>query len=74
MYRYKTDAQREKKSCNGLKWKKIKEEQKQPTAVEPSFHPTVKGSRFIEEFEYLNKIDEGSCSVVYRAHKSQQMK
>ncbi|XP_022836689.1 serine/threonine-protein kinase PITSLRE-like [Spodoptera litura] len=67
LYRYRNDARREKTSHSEKKCKKIKEERKQPTDTESSFHSALKDSRFIEEFEYLNKIDEGSYGVVYRA-------
>lgn len=31
------------------------------------YHPLLTGSRSIENYEYLNKIDEGAYGVVYRA-------
>ncbi|CAH1642629.1 unnamed protein product [Spodoptera littoralis] len=65
--RYKNYIRREKRSYNDKKWKKIKEQQRQPTDAEPSFQPALKDSRSITEFQILNKIDEGSYGVVYRA-------
>ncbi|CAH1640582.1 unnamed protein product [Spodoptera littoralis] len=65
--RYKTYIRREKRSYNDKKWKKIKEQQRQPTDAEPSFQPALNDSRSITEFQFLNKIDEGSYGVVYRA-------
>ncbi|CAH1640580.1 unnamed protein product [Spodoptera littoralis] len=65
--RYKNYIRREKKSYNDKKWKKIKEDQRQTTDAEPSIHPALQNSRLIDEFEYLNKIDEGAFGVVYRA-------
>ncbi|XP_050552536.1 cyclin-dependent kinase 11B-like [Spodoptera frugiperda] len=65
--KYRDFIRREKKSYNDKKWKKVKEERKQPTDAEPCFRTALKESRSIREFECLNKIDEGAYGVVFRA-------
>uniref|UniRef100_A0A2H1VUN2 cyclin-dependent kinase n=1 Tax=Spodoptera frugiperda TaxID=7108 RepID=A0A2H1VUN2_SPOFR len=67
MDRYKDDMRKEKKIYNDKKLKKNKEEPTQSTEAAPPFHPALKDSRNVKEFQYLNKIDEGAYGVVYRA-------
>ncbi|KAF9797800.1 hypothetical protein SFRURICE_017995 [Spodoptera frugiperda] len=67
MDRYKDDIRKEKKIYNDKKLKKGKEEPTQSTDAVPPFHPALKDSRNVKEFQYLNTIGEGAYGVVYRA-------
>ena len=43
------------------------EEEKKDEAKLPPYYPAVRGCRNVEEFQWLNRIEEGTYGVVYRA-------
>lgn len=46
---------------------KVVEEQPEPEIELPSYYPGIMGCRSVEEFLCLNRIEEGTYGVVYRA-------
>lgn len=44
-----------------------KEDEKEKKAKLPAYYPAVRGCRNVEEFQWLNRIEEGTYGVVYRA-------
>ncbi|KAF9423447.1 hypothetical protein HW555_001256 [Spodoptera exigua] len=66
MQKYKEDKRREKKGHKSMKSNKRTVEVKDVTDAEP-FHPAIRDNRSIKEFQYLNKIDEGTYGIVFRA-------
>lgn len=43
------------------------EDEKEKNAKLPAYYPAVRGCRNVEEFQWLNRIEEGTYGVVYRA-------
>lgn len=43
------------------------EDEKEKKAKLPAYYPAVRGCRNVEEFQWLNRIEEGTYGVVYRA-------
>lgn len=48
---------------------KEEEEVKEPKEELPPYYPAIQGCRSVDEFERLNKIEEGTYGVVYRAEE-----
>ena len=48
---------------------KKEEEVKEPKEELPPYYPAIQGCRSVDEFERLNKIEEGTYGVVYRAEE-----
>ena len=44
-----------------------KEDEKELEPKIPPYYPAVRGCRNVEEFQWLNRIEEGTYGVVYRA-------
>ena len=44
-----------------------KEDEKELEPKMPPYYPAVRGCRNVEEFQWLNRIEEGTYGVVYRA-------
>lgn len=43
------------------------EQEKEEAAKLPPYYPAIRGCRNVEEFQWLNRIEEGTYGVVYRA-------
>ncbi|KAM7538748.1 hypothetical protein Aperf_G00000051509 [Anoplocephala perfoliata] len=52
---------------NGVEMEVEEIPQRERTPVKPFYLPSIQGSRSVDEFECLNRIEEGTYGVVYRA-------
>ncbi|CAL8106091.1 unnamed protein product [Calicophoron daubneyi] len=52
---------------NQVEKEETKEDEKPQTPSKPFYFPSIQGCRSVEEFECLNRIEEGTYGVVYRA-------
>ena len=43
------------------------DDEEEEKAKLPPYYPAVRGCRNVEEFQWLNRIEEGTYGVVYRA-------
>ncbi|KAF9423446.1 hypothetical protein HW555_001255 [Spodoptera exigua] len=60
-----------RREINNLKRNSLKKNKKKTTDAEPPSHPAFQDCRSINEFQYLNRIDEGAFGVVHRARDRQ---
>lgn len=49
--------------------KEVVEEEEEPSSALPCYYPGLMGCRNVECFEWLNRIEEGTYGVVYRARE-----
>ncbi|KAF9423445.1 hypothetical protein HW555_001254 [Spodoptera exigua] len=60
-----------RREINNLKRNSLKKNKEKTTDAEPPSHPAFQDCRSVDEFQYLNRIDEGAFGVVHRARDRQ---